>query len=435
MERETGAKILFKIILICASPIFLVGILSIIIMHFVQAGAVSAFAGNAVIIIVMLAVLVAAVCLVKKLFDKLHHIMDNVGNFADGSMQIEENPLLDRQDELGNMARSVNKMVVSFAQIITQIQSATRDLNEVSQEFSNSFGEMASSVEHVGAEVNSITGNTDSQAQKTKDMEQKIMDISQAIDKITKNIEVLTESANNMKNCNVSAESIMKELVAISSENSQSIENVRTQTDLTNQSAQQIRTVTEIITGISNQTNLLALNASIEAARAGENGKGFAVVAEEIRTLADQSRESSEKINAIVNTLIDNSNVSVEITEKVSEAFEEQQKKIHDTEQIFASLNQEISLVGASIHDIGHEVEGLDAHKDAMEDGIVALTEAAEENSASAEETLESMHAFEKIVSQCKDSTDRITEVAGSLIDGIQKMNVKQVKKEARTNF
>ncbi len=63
----------------------------------------------------------------------------------------------------------------------------------------------------------------------------------------------------------------MEELVNISKESGIAIENVRQQTDLTNQSAQEIRTATEIIAGISNQTNLLALNASIEAARAGGN--------------------------------------------------------------------------------------------------------------------------------------------------------------------
>lgn len=76
-----------------------------------------------------------------------------------------------------------------------------------------------------------------------------------------------------MKDCNESAEVIMQQLVEISRQNRQSIDEVQSQTDRTNQSALQIRTATEIIAGIASQTNLLALNASIEAARAGEQGK------------------------------------------------------------------------------------------------------------------------------------------------------------------
>ena len=86
-------------------------------------------------------------------------------------------------------------------------------------------------------------------------------------------------------------------------------------------SVEKVNELTGEILNISSQTNLLALNASIEAARAGEHGKGFAVVAEEIRTLADQSRESTEQINHVVNVLLDNSSNSVQITEQVSEAF------------------------------------------------------------------------------------------------------------------
>ena len=259
--------------------------------------------------------------------------------------------------------------------------------------------------------------------------------IRQAVETIAQNIDVLVESAGKMKSCNEEAENIMRELVTISKDNSAAVENVRSQTDLTNQSAMQIRTVTEIIAGISSQTNLLALNASIEAARAGEQGKGFAVVAEEIRTLADQSRESSEKINAIVNTLIENSNVSVDITEKVSQAFEEQNKKIHETESIFASLNQEIALVSDSIHGIGTEVDELNEHKNAMEEGIVTLTQTAEENTQSARETLDSMNEVEAIVAQCKSSTNRITNVAKDLVSGIQKVGVKQLKQEVEERF
>ena len=122
--------------------------------------------------------------------------------------------------------------------------------------------------------VDTITGNTVSQASETADMKEKVDAISVSIDHISSNIEDLTKSAQAMREYNRSAEQIMQELIAISEESGVAIENVRKQTDLTNQSAQQIRTATEIIAGISSQTNLLALNASIEAARAGEHGKG-----------------------------------------------------------------------------------------------------------------------------------------------------------------
>lgn len=147
------------------------------------------------------------------------------------------------------------------------------------------------------------------------------------------------------------------------------------------------------------------------------------------------TRESSEKINAIVNTLIENSNVSVDITEKVSQAFEEQNKKIHETESIFASLNQEIALVSDSIHGIGTEVDELNEHKNAMEEGIVTLTQTAEENTQSARETLDSMNEVEAIVAQCKSSTNRITDVAKDLVSGIQKVGVKQLKQEVEGRF
>lgn len=82
--------------------------------------------------------------------------------------------------------------------------------------------------------------------------------------------------------------------------------------------SRKIGEITQAISGIAEQTNLLALNAAIEAARAGEAGKGFAVVAQEIRSLAEDSKQAAETINRII----------AEMEEKVQRAVEETQREL-----------------------------------------------------------------------------------------------------------
>ena len=179
------------------------------------------------------------------------------------------------------------------------------------------------------------------------------------------------------------------------------------------QSAEEI---TQIIYQISSQTNLLALNASIEAARAGEHGRGFAVVAEQIRTLADQSRESTERINQLVADLMDKANVSVEITEKVSEAVSLQNEKIDQTKEIFTTLNSEIGQVGSAIEGISSEVEELKNHSDIIETETVSLKEFADQNAESAQITIEHMNELDSTVDKCNAATDRVVGVSDKLI-------------------
>lgn len=424
MNEESKKKVAMGTVLICILPAIAVGIASIILLNLVQNQIVSVTVATVIIVIAALALGGFTVYFIKGLIEKIHFVMQKFGHLTDETVvDFSENKMLQRKDELGEIVRSVNKTIVSFAHIVNSIKKATSELKDVTEEFNHSFENMTTSMNQVSNEVDSITDNTLSQKRKTEDIAQKIKAISLAIDKIGVNVNELTQSANMMRECNGNAEGIMKELVAISVENSQAIEEVMKQTDVTNESALQIRTATEIIAGISSQTNLLALNASIEAARAGENGKGFAVVAEEIRTLADQSRESSEQINKIVNALIENSNVSVDITQKVSAAFEEQNEKIKDTETIFDSLNMEIENVSSSIIEIGGEVKGLHEHKEVMEEGITVLIDTAEKNNASSVETLNAMNEFETIVADCRVTTEKITTVTGDLVNNITKIS------------
>lgn len=275
MEMDVTKKNKAWIRLLCmiAGPVIAFGLITVFIL--MQVAGQRMTVGFAILVLAVLLVLLGAVIFgfIEAILRNLGKMAKNFDKIADGTMTLDGNKLTERKDELGQMMRNVNEMMKSFAKVVVGIKNAVDSLDSVSGDFRESFDNMAKAMEQVGREVESITSNTVSQADQTKEIESEILDISHAIETIAANIEALTESADKMKDYNQSSEEIMQELVTISEENSESIENVRSQTDLTNQSALEIRQATEIIAGIASQTNLLALNASIEAARAGNREK------------------------------------------------------------------------------------------------------------------------------------------------------------------
>lgn len=349
---------------------------------------------------------------------------------SDSKLSQQAKRVAERQDELGQIFRTIQSTTAGFANTITTIKNTLEELSAVSEEFSQMFDSMDHVMLNTSNAVGAITSNTSVQAKQTFDIKTKTDAISTAIDHILKNVNALTESAQAVSECNQSATKIIEELIAISNENSSYIESVRKQTQKTNESVQEIRSVTEIIAGISSQTNLLALNASIEAARAGEHGSGFAVVADEIRTLADQSKESTEHINKIVNELINNSDVSVDITNKVSEAFSKQDAKMKDTNEIFTTLNSEIQRVSTAIDSISVEISDLEQHKNIIAGSIEHLTNFAEQNAEHGEKVNEDMKDFEFAMSSCKEATAKIVNVSEELLVEVQKFqNIRNIGK------
>ena len=141
-----------------------------------------------------------------------------------------------------------------------------------------------------------------------------------------------------------------------------------------------------MITSIANQTNLLALNASIEAARAGEAGKGFAVVADEIKTLSEQTNQSTTEINEIVSEIVGKSEKSVELSSQVADIIVKEQGYIKDTKEKFVILNGAIGDSVSEINGISEKVKQLNTSKETITSAVEDLGAITEENAASNEE-------------------------------------------------
>lgn len=387
---------------------------------------------NVFLAVVLTAIVIACimVALVYALWSFLTPIISvffgDIQKNVDNKMTQKIQKLSTRDDGVGELLRSANSTVTGLAEIIKGIQNTIGELESVSVVFDTTFHGMEDSMQDTTVNINTITDNTMSQVDNIHDMKAKIDAISVAVENINENVKALAQSAVVVENCQRDAGQIMDELTSMSKESGAAIEEVKNQTDRTNKSAQQIHTAAEIIADISSQTNLLALNASIEAARAGEHGRGFAVVAEEIGQLADQSKESTQQINNIVNELLANSHNSVEITERVLESFMEQNKKVEETSRIFKSLNTEVTKVGAAIQDIETKVTELDDHKNLIAGSTDAMTSFADENARQADLTSKNVADLHEMVGECTNIAKKIVSVSDDLAGYVKRFEKKR---------
>lgn len=209
------------------------------------------------------------------------------------------------EDIVADRVKANNDLI----EIVDKVSSNVKTANESSCDVSSVMEELAASMEEVSATVTSVNEQIDEVGGEVTN----IYEVSGEIHTYTKDMK---ERANHLEETAVSNKSIASNMIKdIIDKLEQAINNSR--------SVEQVRNLTEEILDISAQTNLLALNASIEAARAGEAGKGFSVVADEIRQLADNSRETANTIHDInetvvgaVNELSKNANDIVQYIEK-----------------------------------------------------------------------------------------------------------------------
>ena len=120
---------------------------------------------------------------------------------------------------------------------------------------------------------------------------------------------------------------------------------------------EEISVISDLVADIANQTNMLSLNAAVEAARAGEQGKGFAVVAGEIRKLADQSKQSAEKIQGLVSDIQTSINASVMVTDEGTKKAQEGIKLAQSTAEAFEGISASINSVFTNSQQIGAQCQ------------------------------------------------------------------------------
>lgn len=337
----------------------------------------------------------------------------NLRQAAVGDLSFSVSPiLLKRADEIGAMARSLENVRQSLANMLGSVLHTGEALSQSSEKFSEKFGSISESIQNTNRAIEDLAQGATNQANETETVNEKIVELGGVIEVEKSGVQKLEEAVSAMAGYSTGASESIRELNQITQVTNEAINMVSEQTNKNNESAADINKTIEIIKGLAAQTNLLSLNASIEAARAGDAGRGFSVVAEEIRSLSEESSGNAQEIEGIVKELVHNVEISVSKMQEVIRNVQKQQKCLDETREAFQHLKEEVSLVEDVTKEIGGQTEVLNSLKQIVTDSVNSLASVVEENAASTEETSASMTLLSQTIGECTEDTQGLVELS-----------------------
>ena len=248
--------------------------------------------------------------------------------------------------------------------------------------------------------------------------------IAAGIDSTSKEVNGLSKNSDEMRRLSQDCSDKIQELVQANMKTKEDVVDMHEQAEATNVAAENIRKAAGLIDAIAEQTNLLALNASIEAARAGESGRGFAVVASEIGQLANQSTEAVEEISKIIDNLMDNSEKSLRIMDRVNGTVDQQVDALKDTQAIFDNLYQNLNRCMESIATIGTMTDEIERQRQSITSVLNTLNSLAQDNAASSEETSAMTTDLAQIVSRSKKTVANLEKDIEELQADVNRFSV-----------
>lgn len=348
-----------------------------------------------------------------------------INNCAKAIVELESGTLdihaevesLNKNDELGILAESINALAEKFREITGKIKSGTDVMRENIETMSGVAENTNDSIEEVSRAIEDVAKGATEQAGDTQDAVNGIDDMGMSVDAIAGEIEALAEFAGNAQKTSEKAGNTMQELLHINTETKESVDRIVEQSRSNMEAAAKIQDIVKVISDIASQTNLLSLNASIEAARAGEMGKGFAVVALEVGNLAESSSESAKEIENIIKDLVEKISETSELTDALNSNTNDQIAKLEETSKDFEGMRADVGKIFDETAEIQAEIEKIAQVKENIVQIIEGLSAISEENAASSEETTASANIVVASMAELHQSAQKIGVLAEELAE------------------
>ena len=328
------------------------------------------------------------------------------------------NPLISKDGQkLGYLATILddrkNRTITNSIQMVAEeVSSMTRHMSSSTDQLNSSLNTLSTNSEELakGASTQSTKmGEIGTAIINVKNLSEEVVAVSEEVAAITMETKLLAENSNEQ------IKTVSSKIDAIN-DNSQKLSTILI--NLLSKS-QGITKIVDVITSIATETNLLALNAAIEAARAGDAGKGFAVVAEQVRKLAEDSKDAGDQINQLILDIQDEVENAALSSEATLNSIISGEQSLSKANQEFDNLFMSIDKIDNSVSQTAEKVATTDQFIDSIANNITQINAVVQQTSGTAQEFSSSAIEISSAIEEVNSSTIQLESTAKHLYQKI----------------
>lgn len=362
-----------------------------------------------IMILMVAATIVVRISIARPAKDASSHLSEIVQKIKENRGDLTERIQTKSQDEIGQLVSGINGFIENLQNLMQKMQEQSAKMmlsvDEVTckvDESNKNAMSVSSATQEIAASMEAVASTLEQISQGSAQILEKIQTMDENVKTGSANMRDIRNRARNMKG---EAEGSKKDAIQVFHEVGASLQQAVGES----KSVEQINALTGTILSIASQTNLLALNASIEAARAGEAGKGFAVVAEEIRALADNSRETAsdiQKISELVTAAVNK--LAAEASKMLEFVNGEVVQDYDNFVNIIVQYEQDADEMNGILTDFAGQVAAIAQTMETMNQGIgninITVDESAKAISGVAEDSSQLVGAISHIQEQTENN-------------------------------
>jgi methyl-accepting chemotaxis protein len=348
---------------------------------------------------------------VQTMVEELRVVVAHADRIAAGDLSADLEP----RSEKDELRRALANMTASLREMVGEISAAADKVSDVSGRVAADATESGRSVEEIARAVGEVAHGAERQVRSVEAVRTQAGEVAATTQESAATAQLAADEAGRARQLArdgaTAVGAATEAMEAVRGASAEVTETIRALGDR----SQRIGSMVDTIGGIAEQTNLLALNAAIEAARAGEQGRGFAVVADEVRKLAEESRQASQSIAQLVAEIRSETDRAVAVVEEGASRTEDGVQTVEAARASFAAIGDAVEVTSARVAEIASAVGGIAGSSTRMTEDIAEVAAVAEESSAAAEEVAASSQ-------QTSASTQQIAASAEELASSAQEL-------------